>query len=151
MIKFGKRITHDVLALVPRLVEAVLEDEEIEAVYLFGSRASGDSGPLSDIDIAFLLRSGIARERIFAKELELISLAGNCLGTEEVSVVMLDASPLAMRFEVIRGARLLFDRDPAFRLAFEVGVIREYLDFRRALDYYDAVTLDKVARGDIYG
>jgi hypothetical protein len=59
------------------------------------------------------------------------------LGTDEVSVVMLDTAPLPLRYRVIRDGLVLLDRCPTARRNFEVQTQSAYFDFKPALDAYD--------------
>src|SRR5207248_5138339 len=52
MIKFGKPISSDVEARLPRLIDSLASDERIEAVWLFRSRPRNEADQLSDVDIA---------------------------------------------------------------------------------------------------
>ncbi|OGL42230.1 MAG: hypothetical protein A2161_06670 [Candidatus Schekmanbacteria bacterium RBG_13_48_7] len=150
MIKFGKKIEHDLLALIPCLIAKIRTDTDIAAIYLFGSRATGKTGPLSDIDLAYLIEPKYDQHRMFEKHIELINITTECLSTDEVTVLILNEVPLPIKYEVICNSNLIYDVKPGYRQLFEVFVIKEYLDFRYALDYYDSVTLRKVAREDIY-
>lgn len=57
MLKFSQKpITPE--KYLPDLIEFCKAQDDIVALYLFGSRATGSAGPLSDIDIAILLKEG---------------------------------------------------------------------------------------------
>jgi predicted nucleotidyltransferase len=88
----------DIRHRLPRLAEVFRDDVQVAAVYLFGSFARGTEGPLSDVDIAILLEPGIDRARLAALTLRYTEAVLATLGTDEVSVVMLDTAPLPLRY-----------------------------------------------------
>ena len=110
------------------------KEPNVLAAWLFGSQASGRSGPDSDVDIAILCKERLTyREHLrIAGELE------RSLGVERVDLVSLDASQPVLAFEAIRGRQVL-DRDPSARVAFVSLVSRVYEDvmanLERALFY----------------
>lgn len=101
-------------------------DEEVIAVYLFGSQARGTSRAESDIDLGVLLRrppppalTGIARDVEASLEQAL---------RRPVEVVVLNRAPADLVHRVLRDGVLLLDRDRAARIRFEVQARNEYFD-----------------------
>ena len=131
------RLPANIRERLPRLAAAFRADSRVAAVYLFGSFARGTEGPLSDVDVAILLTQAIDRSLLGALELDLTAVVSRTLGTDEVSAVILDAAPLPLRYQVIREGRVLLDREPATRIAFEAYTEDMFLDFRPFLDAYD--------------
>jgi predicted nucleotidyltransferase len=91
------------------------------AVYLFGSRARGDAGRDSDVDLALLGPApldAIARfelqERIAAKL------------HASVDLVDLRAASTVMRVQVLEHGRLLYEGDAEERARFEVSALSAY-------------------------
>jgi predicted nucleotidyltransferase len=107
---------------------AVFERPEVIAGFLIGSRARGDAGPLSDIDIAVIHRDGLGPRERLALRLGLLADAAAALGTEEVDVVLLHETPPAMRHHALGDGVVLFDRDPGARLRFALAAFHEYVD-----------------------
>lgn len=110
-------------------LKAALEaDGRVRFAYLFGSRARGDATATSDVDIAVHLTSE-------ADPLEtppaLAGLASVVLGTDDVDLVILDRAPISLRHRIVRDRRVIVDRCPAFRIAFESRTLREGWDFAR--------------------
>ena len=136
MIKF-KSIGHDPRAYFKDLVERFASDEGIVAVYLFGSYARGEVGPLSDVDIGVLLRDQVHFEHYFDKQLDLMEKAAQVLRTDEVDLVILNQAPAPLAYRVIRERNVLFCRDERERILFETKAIDRYLDEKpmRALIY----------------
>ncbi|OGL44817.1 MAG: hypothetical protein A2161_02185 [Candidatus Schekmanbacteria bacterium RBG_13_48_7] len=115
MIKYGKKIEHDLLALIPCLIAKIGKDTHIAAIYLFGSRATGKTGPLSDIDLAYLLEPGYGKQRMFEKNIDLINRTTECLSTDEATVLILNEAPLPIKYEVICNSSLIYDVKPEYR------------------------------------
>jgi uncharacterized protein len=110
-----------------RLADA-LDQDGVVSVLLFGSQATGKTGPLSDIDLAVWLDPALGPSERQHRQLALIGLATNVLGTEEVQVVVLnDATPL-LRHRALRDGVRLVDRDPRTRIGLERTALLEYLD-----------------------
>lgn len=136
---------------IPDLIQFFKAQEDVVAVYLFGSRASGTAGPLSDIDIAVLLRKGLGNGIYSEKEMDYLGKSNEILRTDEVSFVLLNKAPLTIQYGVISEAKVLFSRDEDARLSFEERVIDEYMDFRPVLDDYDREFLRQIREGVAFG
>ena len=97
---------------------------EVKFAYVFGSCARGDTGPLSDVDMAVFLDS---RVESFDFRLRLMEALSRALGTERFDLVILnDASPV-LRYEVIREGRVIKEIKSS-RVEFETRTLAEYLD-----------------------
>lgn len=116
--------TSDVLR---RAVEnAVSGEDAVAAAYLFGSAARGVSGPLSDVDVAVLLRPQASDEGIFDR---LADRLCQSLDVSRVDVVDLGTAPLPLRYRVIRDGMAVVSRSPAYLERFIVETTLHYLDF----------------------
>lgn len=106
---------------------AALDREPVAAAYLFGSQATGAPGPLSDVDVAVALtaHSGEATPDVRA---DILAVAIDALGTDEVDLVLLDRAPPLLRHRVLKDGVLLVDRDPRARVRFETRALLDYLD-----------------------
>jgi hypothetical protein len=96
----------------------------IQAVYLFGSVASGNANSQSDIDLAILPRDLSLRE----KKLDILAdLTGR--GFNNVDVVFLDIRDIVVRFEAVRQNRLIYCAQDFDAGSFFSLTIRRYFDF----------------------
>lgn len=111
-----------------RRLTAALEREPISAAYLFGSRASGMAGPLSDTDLAVLVEPATGVDERFRLRLELIAQATRLLHTDRVDLIVLNDAPILLAHRVIRDGELLVERERSERVRFETRTILEYLD-----------------------
>ncbi len=109
---------------------------DVTAVYLFGSTARGTTHPDSDVDIAVLFRQAPAA-RLDGARLLLEGELERALGATVDLVVMNDA-PADLRMRVLRDGRLLIDRNPSARIAFEVRTRNEAFDLGPVLARYRA-------------
>jgi predicted nucleotidyltransferase len=104
---------------------------EIVAAYLFGSFARGEAGPLSDLDLAFLIdhrRERLAGSLTYqaARLSDLIRL----LDTNDVELVVLPTSSPLLQHRILRDSRLLYCHDHRQRVAFECKALQTYLDLK---------------------
>lgn len=116
---------------------------DVEAIYLFGSRARSEQSPESDIDIAMLVESPL--EPVFRFDLqESIAAALHAA----VDLVDLRAASTVMRVQIIDGGRLLYERDPLRRQLFEAMALSAY---GRLNEERRGIIDDVRARGSVYG
>jgi predicted nucleotidyltransferase len=107
---------------------------EVVAAYLFGSVGRGTSGATSDVDVGVLL--GRRPPTTLADlPLDLEADLERRLGVP-VQVVVLDDAPVDLVHRVLRDGRLLVDRNPSARIAFEVRARNEFFDLKPVLDQY---------------
>jgi uncharacterized protein len=114
-----------------------LEDRDISAVFLYGSRGRGDERPGSDVDLAVVLRGDLSGRERWRKRLDLLEQASARLGTDSVDLLILEEAPAPVAHRVIRDGRLIVDRDSHRRVEVVENVFRRYLDeawLRQALD-----------------
>ena len=94
------------------------------AVLLYGSHATPQQTPLSDIDLAVVAPPG--------QQLDQLSLSGNVadLVGDDVSLTLLNDAPLPFRFRVLADGRPLFVFDEAGLADFTEQTLHYYHDFR---------------------
>ncbi len=100
------------------------ECAEVITAYLFGSFVTGEA--FSDIDLALL--TGKSPEYPFSYELSLETKIEKMIKFP-VDVRIIDKAPVPFSQNVIRTGKVILDRDPNFRAAFESIVLRQYFDF----------------------
>lgn len=97
----------------------------VELVYLFGSRAHGEGGPLSDYDVAVLFSKEPPASERYALEHRLTRLAP--MG--RVDLVVLNRAPVELQYNVIATGKLIYEADLASRVEFEAQTLSRYGDF----------------------
>ena len=119
----------------------------VVALYEFGSRPQGLSGPLSDFDFAVLMnKDGYKRGGKFYNTVyDLLSpLCARTLKNDVIDIIFLRDVPLELRFHVVRRGVVLFETDSQVRLDFEEKTVLEYCDYRPILDEFDAAVLASI-------
>jgi predicted nucleotidyltransferase len=99
------------------------------AIYVFGSRASGQQTPESDLDLAILGGEPVAPARLYdiARGLEVV------LGTDIDLIDLLVASTV-LKKEVIENGRLILCVDRDATLDFEARTLSEYGRYREGIE-----------------
>jgi predicted nucleotidyltransferase len=110
-----------------RVRAALSADEHAAAVWVFGSRARGDSYPGSDLDLGVLDRDGAEtvswrRIALLAERVE-VALPGL-----RADVVLLRNAPLELADRVLREGVLVLDNDPQARSDFSERTLLLWLD-----------------------
>lgn len=89
----------------------------MEVAVLFGSYARGNAGPLSDLDIAVLLKAGLSRTERFllrgdiAEDVrKVVAQTSGSRSKIGVDIVDLDSAPPLLKFEVFRDGKVLWPR-----------------------------------------
>ncbi|OLS15089.1 MAG: hypothetical protein RBG13Loki_1276 [Promethearchaeota archaeon CR_4] len=107
---------------------------ELAAVYLFGSRASGGSHRLSDVDIGLILKPGtrLSSQDIIALSLELDVK----LSPLETDVKVLNGLPVHIAHNMLRQAQVIFSADEIADAEFREHLVEEYFEIRPLLDEF---------------
>jgi predicted nucleotidyltransferase len=100
---------------------------DIQFAYLFGSAAAGALTARSDIDLAVHVAPSSDGHAV---RLAVARAAARQLATDAVDVVLLNTAPLSLAGRVLGSRRVLLDRDPHVRHAYESLVLRKFHDFR---------------------
>jgi len=117
-----------------RLIQHFQNRADICSGYLFGSRAAGTARKDSDIDVGLLYFQAPQATLVgmpFGDAAELSDEIGI-----PVDLVVMNTAPADLVHRILRSQRLLFDKDPAFRVRFEVKRRNEYFDLKPVLDRY---------------
>ena len=107
-----------------RLKTVFAQFPQIQAVYLFGSLASGRGQSESDLDLAVV--SGHARSS--SEKLDILARLAQ-EGFCNVDLVFLPKDDIVLQFEAVRMNRVVYRRSDFDCAAFYSLVIRRYLDF----------------------
>ncbi|MGH2772905.1 MAG: type VII toxin-antitoxin system MntA family adenylyltransferase antitoxin [Actinomycetota bacterium] len=120
-------------ALLAELRTLLAKQADVLVAYLFGSRARGTAGPISDIDIAVLLEPGADS---WNRSLELLGDLSTLNDSAQVDLVILNDASIDLGYRVLRDGIVLTCKDEKSRIAHFVRTVNEYLDmapFRRTL------------------
>jgi hypothetical protein len=123
----------------PTLIKETALKYDLQLIYLFGSKATGQDTKMSDFDIAVLI-SEAKGHNLKKLILDLIFEFSQIFHSDKIDLVILNNASLAVQFNVISDGKILYELDPEIRYDYEVKVISLYLDFKRYEDeYYKAM------------
>jgi len=125
------------------LREYLASQPDVVAVYVFGSVAQGRARPQSDVDIAVLLAADLDEETRFDRRLRLGGEVERIIGCLTDLVVLNDAPPL-LQHQVLKHGRLIFERDRAARVEFEVRAGQIYADLKPMHDFFAAALFKEI-------
>lgn len=127
-----------------------LEDlDGLVAAWIYGSYGMPEQTPLSDLDLALLFQKGRVPE--FKRQLEIYSKIPEILHEDDdISVTILNRSPVLFQFRVLETGRQLICRDPIALADFVEFVISRHADYivdhRRFTKDYDQALVERYAR-----
>jgi hypothetical protein len=122
---------------------------EIVVAYLYGSQARGQANPLSDVDFAVLLGGQPDSGQCLDARLKLVGDLEQLLHTNDVDVAILNQTPPALSYRVLRDGQLLYCRDRDQMISFRVRAINEYLDFKPILERHERAIIEKARKGEL--
>ncbi len=110
---------------------------EVKLVYLFGSQATGNTGPLSDYDFALYLDPEMAEPDMFDLKFIIQDKLSRKLKTDKVDLIILNLtrSP-ELKYNIIKDGRLIFQTEP-YRVIVEPKILNIYFDFIYSLRKYN--------------
>jgi len=110
-----------------QLIEAVARGlNQVRLVYLFGSQAGGDIGPLSDVDLGVLLTRDAS---LMGMRAELGIRFSQALAGFPLDLVILNEAPIELAYAVIAQGEILYELNHAERIEYEADVMSRYGDF----------------------
>lgn len=101
-----------------KVIEEIKRNPKVSAIYLFGSFAKGEEKPISDVDIAVIIKDPDPET-----EAEIGSLY-----SDQIDVALFHRLPLHIQFEVFKYGKELFIRDENYVFELKLKVMREYLE-----------------------
>lgn len=123
--------------------EELAVEEDIVAVYLFGSLAQERAHTLSDVDVAVVFVRGTEGETLFRRTLEIGARLEKALQAP-VDVVTLNQAPPLLCFQVIKTGQLVLERDRTERCLFHMRAMNAYYDAKPYLDYQRAEAMRRI-------
>jgi predicted nucleotidyltransferase len=112
----------------------------VSAALVFGSQATGQARPDSDVDIAVLLDALPPPSE--KKELlwSLVGALGKELGSDRVDLVLLNDAPPKLAFHVLKHGRVVLDRDPVQLHRFRVRTYSRHADYEPVERFFREAT-----------
>jgi uncharacterized protein len=146
MIRFRK-IKSNPKRRLPKLAGVFKQNKAINALYLFGSFAAGNVKPLSDVDIAVLLKNGVPASKYWDYKINLFSQASAVLGTDEIDLVLLNEAPPELRYNVLKDGKALFCCNELERREFQEKAVFDYLDTRHLREEGYSQLKERIRKG----
>lgn len=110
----------------------------IASAYLFGSYAKGKTGPMSDLDIAVLLKDNAPEDRELLHEEDYLAYRiATILKIKKVDLMDINRRGLIFQHNVLKTGKLIYDYDPDFRIKFIARVISRFCDFEPTLKFIE--------------
>ena len=131
----------------------IFQKYPVQAAYLFGSRAAGKAGKLSDYDFAVLLDEKKVGEKQYSKyQLEIISDLLRTIKTDHIDLVILNNSktPLFLKYNVIKEGKIIYEKNKAAadeRKNLEFNILRRWLDERYFEKVWSDAYIHQLAKG----
>ena len=141
----------DLSSIKDGIVRCLSKRREIQAVYIFGSFASGRSRINSDIDIAVLLNPKSLRLESLDYRLKLAAEISSAIGRSNVDLVILNEAPPVLAHQVLSKGQLVFERSASARVDFEVRTVNAYLDTEPMRALYRSYLKKRIREGKIFG
>jgi len=128
--------------------EYFLSNHEAAAVYLFGSTVKGVARANSDIDLAVLFYPELDKIQRFSAKLGItndLEERARALGHEKkFDVVDIKSGDLFFIHQIMRNKILVLDKDPRYRVEFEVVSRRKYFDMQGFYKLYHEQVLQRL-------
>lgn len=109
------------------IIDYISLQEDVLALYLYGSYGTGYQNYLSDVDFAVLPLED--RELDIAREARLLGELQGICKNDDVNLVNLRRVPVTLQMQVLDTGRLLYCRDEIQLADFKEYVICRYCDF----------------------
>ncbi len=127
-----------VIQVLREKAEAIFAPLPVDAAYIYGSVATGQVHPFSDLDVALLLEEEAMRrlspyERL-RLEAEVELRIADLTGMDFADVRIINDAPIAWRGTVISEGVCIYSRNESHRIEFETRSRKEYFDFRPVLE-----------------
>ena len=123
----------------------------IRRLSLFGSALKGNARPDSDVDIAVLISDKAMRRDVLRYRLKLMADLMDVLGRSDVDLIVLNEAPPLLAHRVLSRGKLIFERSPNARVAFQVRTVNRYLDSQPMRNMYLAYLKKDAREGKIFG
>lgn len=117
---------------------------DIEAVYLFGSVATGRTHEESDLDLAILPKNNSIKE----KKLDILAdLTQN--GFDAVDLIFIDGNDLVLDYEAVRLNKVIHATEDFSKGATYSLIVHKYLDFLPYLEVHRKALKERILNGQV--
>ena len=124
---------------------------EVLTAHLFGSVVTGRTRKDSDVDIAVLVSDKVMKRNPFKYRLALMAELMRVLQRDDVDLIILNEAPPLLAHRVLSRGKLISERSPSARVAFQVRTVNRYVDTQPMRDLYMAYLKKHAREGKILG
>jgi predicted nucleotidyltransferase len=126
----------------------ILSHRPVMLAYLYGSVVDGSALPTSDLDIGLVLEPGCGLSAYERMQLEFNIAAEieRCCGVREADVRVIDVAPLTVQGMVVSEGVLLYSKDEAFHVQYEVYTRKRYFDFLPVVEMMRASFFEQIKK-----
>jgi predicted nucleotidyltransferase len=128
---------------IPKIDKQIFKKSNIILAYLFGSQAKGKAASGSDFDLAVLFKKSPS-DPLALKEIASFSVEIDKLFPAKLDIVSLNDAPLLLKYEVVAYGKTVYSEDEKKRIAFEVSVIKKYIDEEPVRKLYDRALYKRI-------
>lgn len=120
---------------ITKLRKIFQEFEKVKMVYLFGSKVSGKTGPLSDYDFAIYVDEK-DKQKLFEIKYKLRDKISRLFGTDKIDVVIINTTQSPeLKYNIISNGKNIYEIEP-FRVIVEPKILNEYFDYYQLVKKY---------------
>ena len=130
-------------------VSDCLKSLPVMFAYLFGSQASGNTKPDSDLDVALMFDRSVNQTSANKLRLDVMQKIARIVHNDRVDIIPLHKAPLLLRYKIIKNKQILVDREPLTRVMFEHRVLSDYFDRKYYIDRHARFALEQIAERGI--
>jgi hypothetical protein len=147
-------VDENLVAFLRQVLPDILHDTPVTLAYLYGSAATGQALPTSDVDIALVLCRAEDSPGMPAPERLRLEFAVEGVleqhGIFKPDVRVIDDLPLTFRGQVATQGVRLYSRDEVARVEFETRTWKEYLDFEPVARMMHEALVEHVQKHGLY-
>ncbi len=133
--------------LIKKLKNVLRSHTEIKLAYLFGSYALDRQNEFSDIDIGIVIKNSFKPNHLYFAEIA-SDIEERFIYSIEADVKILNNLTPRFLFKVINHGIIVYSPDKTFKNEFELKVIKDYLDIKPLLDFFDQSYINEVLRDE---
>jgi predicted nucleotidyltransferase len=125
-----------------------LRSLRIGVVYLVGSQASGEQGPVSDFDLAVVFSGDeqpINKMAIHPVLYDILTDEFPVTLKNDVDIIYLQEAALSFQFEAISTGRVIYESNPELRVDYEESVVKRYLDFAPVEKMFSTALMERLS------
>jgi predicted nucleotidyltransferase len=121
---------------IQRILEYFEKRREVVALFLFGTFDTEKERPDSDIDLAVLIDPQKTKDNSYEMLKAEYYNTSPDFSLLDVDIVILNAAPTSLKYEILKTGRILLDRNPDLRRLFTALTLQEYFDYKIVEDIY---------------